>query len=131
MDFNFIQPETLEDLEQSELELVLRIVDELEGAELNNKYRGKTEATNVLSFPFSAVTPKPLPILGDIIICAPIIEKEASAENKNLEAHWAHMIIHGVLHLLGYDHVRNNDYKKMIKAEENIFRSVISKNKLN
>ena len=50
------------------------------------------------------MTPKPLPILGDIIICAPIIEREASAENKNLEAHWAHMIIHGVLHLLGYDH---------------------------
>ena len=93
-----------QDLEQSELELVLRIVDELEGAELNNKYRGETKATNVLSFPFSAVTPKPLPILGDIIICAPIIEREASAENKNLEAHWAHMIIHGVLHLLGYDH---------------------------
>ena len=93
-----------QDLEQPELELVVRVVDELESAELNDKFRGKANPTNVLSFPFSAVTPKPLPILGDIVICAPIIDREASAENKNLEAHWAHMVIHGVLHLLGYDH---------------------------
>ena len=89
------------DLEQSELELVVRVVDELESAELNDKFRGNANPTNVLSFPFSAVTPKPLPILGDLIICAPIIEREASAENKNLQAH---MVVHGVLHLLGYDH---------------------------
>ena len=113
-----------QDLEQSELELVVRVVDELESAELNDKFRGKANPTNVLSFPFSAVTPKPLPILGDIVICASIIDREASAENKNLEAHWAHMVIHGVLHLLGYDHKIPTQASAMERLETLILKKL-------
>ena len=113
-----------QDLEEPDLELVLRVVDELESAELNDKYRGKANPTNVLSFPFSAVTPKPLPVLGDIIICGPVMEREASAENKNLEAHWAHIVIHGVLHLLGYDHKTPKQASSMERMEALILKKL-------
>ncbi|MDG2036416.1 MAG: rRNA maturation RNase YbeY, partial [Pseudomonadales bacterium] len=85
-------------------ELSIRIVDEPEGKTLNETYRGASGPTNVLSFPFDEKTPEPLPLIGDIVICAPVVAREAEEQNKALNAHWAHMIIHGVLHLLGYDH---------------------------
>jgi probable rRNA maturation factor len=94
-------------------ELNLRIVDELESADFNQQYRGKTGATNVLSFPFDAVTPEPLPILGDLVVCAPVVNREANEQQKTTEAHWAHIIIHGVLHLLGYDHLDDKDAEQM------------------
>lgn len=85
-------------------ELSVRIVDEDEAKLLNETYRGAKGPTNVLSFPFENETPEPLPLIGDIVVCAPVVAREAQQQNKDLSAHWAHMIIHGVLHLLGYDH---------------------------
>lgn len=81
-------------------EVTIRIVDEAEGSELNNTYRGKDYATNVLTFP---LTEEPH-LIGDIIICAPVVDAEAIAQNKFLEAHYAHLTVHGILHLHGYDH---------------------------
>ncbi len=85
-------------------ELVIRIVNEAESASLNQTYRHKAGATNVLSFPFAAPAGIPSDLLGDIVICAPVVVREALAQQKALPAHWAHLTIHGVLHLLGYDH---------------------------
>ena len=83
-----------------ELEVCLRVVGEHEGQTLNDRYRGRDYATNVLSF-----TGEPdAGILGDIVLCAPVVEREARAQGKTAEAHWAHMVVHGVLHLQGFDH---------------------------
>ncbi|MCT2531421.1 rRNA maturation RNase YbeY [SAR92 clade bacterium H921] len=103
-------------------ELSVRIVDEQESAALNQQYRGKIGPTNVLSFPFDAVTPEPLPILGDLVVCAPVVMSEAEQQNKTSEAHWAHMIVHGVLHLLGYDHVGDTDANEMETLETHIMQ---------
>ena len=81
-------------------EVTIRIVDEEEGRILNSTYRGKDYPTNVLTFP---LTENPH-LMGDIIICAPVVEAEAQAQNKTLEAHYAHLTVHGILHLHGYDH---------------------------
>ncbi len=81
-------------------EVTIRIVDEAEGRALNKTYRGKDYATNVLTFP---LTEEPC-LMGDIIICAPVVEAEAKAQNKALNAHYAHLTVHGILHLHGYDH---------------------------
>jgi probable rRNA maturation factor len=110
--------------ELASVELSLRIVDEQESAALNQQYRGKLGATNVLSFPFDAVTPEPLPILGDIVICAPVVNREAIEQDKSAEAHWAHMCVHGVLHLLGYDHVGDHDAEVMEALEISILQEL-------
>ena len=81
-------------------EVTIRIVDEIEGRTLNKTYRNKDYATNVLTFP---LTEEPH-LIGDIIICAPVVEAEANAQKKSLEAHYAHLTVHGILHLHGYDH---------------------------
>lgn len=100
-------------------ELTIRIVDKAEITELNSTYRKKNKPTNVLSFPFDM--PDELtdetPMLGDIIICADVIEEEALAQHKTEEAHWAHMVVHGTLHLLGFDHEDEAD-ADMMEAEE-------------
>lgn len=83
-----------------ETEVTIRIVDADEGRELNSMYRGKDYATNVLTFP---LTEEPY-LMGDIIICAPVVEAEAKAQGKSLAAHYAHLTVHGILHLHGYDH---------------------------
>ena len=106
--------------ERETAELSVRIVDEQESAALNQQYRGKAGSTNILSFPFDAVIPEPLPILGDLVICAPVVAREAAEQNKSLEAHWAHMCVHGVLHLLGYDHVGDRDAEVMETLETDI-----------
>jgi len=106
--------------ERDECELSIRIVDEQESADFNQRYRGKSGATNVLSFPFDAVTPEPLPILGDLVICAPVVIREASEQQKTVDAHWAHIVIHGVLHLLGYDHIEDQDAEQMEGLETEI-----------
>jgi probable rRNA maturation factor len=106
--------------ERDECELSIRIVDEPESADFNLRYRGKSGATNVLSFPFDAVTPEPLPILGDLVICAPVVLREASEQQKTDSAHWAHIVIHGVLHLLGYDHIEDQDAELMESLETEI-----------
>lgn len=86
------------------LELTIRVVDEAESAALNAQYRGKQGPTNVLSFGFDAPPGVDVPLLGDLVICAPVVVREALEQGKPGQAHWAHMTIHGVLHLLGYDH---------------------------
>ncbi|MBS0465417.1 MAG: rRNA maturation RNase YbeY [Proteobacteria bacterium] len=82
----------------------LRIVDAREGRSLNHHYRGKDYATNVLSFPAELPKGVKLPLLGDIVLCAPVVAREAREQHKPLIAHYAHLTIHGVLHLLGFDH---------------------------
>lgn len=100
-------------------EITIRIVDEQESAHLNQVYRNKKGPTNVLSFPFNNPVFSDC-LLGDIVICAPIVEKEAKAQNKKAEAHWAHLIIHGILHLQGYDHIIDEDAVKMESLETSI-----------
>lgn len=85
-------------------ELTLRIVNEAEITALNETYRRKQGPTNVLSFPFEAPPEVDSSLLGDIVICAPVVLREAVSQDKTPEAHWAHLVAHGVLHLLGYDH---------------------------
>ncbi|MDH3525950.1 MAG: rRNA maturation RNase YbeY [Gammaproteobacteria bacterium] len=85
-------------------ELCVRVVDEAEITALNSEYRGKAGATNVLSFPYEPMPGVSTGLIGDVVICAPVVAAEAIAQGKSLEAHWAHIVIHGVLHLLGHDH---------------------------
>lgn len=102
---------------QDEAEVTIRIVDEAESQQLNFDYREKDKPTNVLSFPFQAPPGIELPLLGDLIICAQVVAREAEEQNKALEAHWAHMVVHGSLHLLGFDHINEADAEEM-EAEE-------------
>jgi probable rRNA maturation factor len=99
------------------VELVIRLVDEAESRQLNRDYRGKDSSTNVLSFPFEAPETVPTNLLGDLVICKQVVAREAQAQNKSLEAHWAHMVIHGVLHLMGYDH-QTDDEAQVMEARE-------------
>ena len=85
-------------------EVLIRLVNEAESASLNQTYRHKPEPTNVLSFPCEAPAGVDLRLLGDIVLCAPVVMREAVEQNKPFPAHWAHLVIHGVLHLLGYEH---------------------------
>ncbi|MBC2655694.1 rRNA maturation RNase YbeY [Pseudomonas sp. MSSRFD41] len=102
-------------------ELTIRLVDEAEGRELNHTWRHKDYATNVLSFP--AEVPDELldiPLLGDLVICIPVVEREAAEQGKVLEAHWAHLVIHGCLHLLGYDHIDDDEAEEMEALERTL-----------
>lgn len=85
-------------------ELSLRIVDAAESQALNRQFRGKDQPTNVLAFPADLPPELELPLLGDVVICREVVAAEAAAQGKPAEAHWAHMVIHGTLHLLGFDH---------------------------
>jgi metalloprotein, YbeY/UPF0054 family len=106
--------------ERAEAELTVRIVDEDESRTLNRDYRGKDKPTNVLSFPFEAPPGVPTTLLGDLVICAPVVAAEAAEQGKPLTAHWAHMVVHGVLHLLGYDHIDDADAEIMEGLEVEI-----------
>ncbi|HSS64671.1 MAG TPA: rRNA maturation RNase YbeY [Gammaproteobacteria bacterium] len=101
-------------------EITVRIVDETESAELNRTYRRVSGPTNVLSFPFESPQEAQLPLLGDVVICAPLVEEEAREQNKTVEAHWAHMVVHGTLHLLGYDHQSDGQAARMESEERRI-----------
>ena len=105
----------------SETQMTVRIVDVDEITQLNEQYRQKEGATNVLSFPFELPPGVPEDAvdasLGDLIICAAVVEQEAETQHKSAEAHWAHMIVHGTLHLLGYDHLTDDEAQQM-EAEE-------------
>jgi probable rRNA maturation factor len=97
---------------QRDASLTLRVVDEAEGRELNKAYRGKDYATNVLTFVLDEE-----PLYGDVIVCAPVVEREASEQRKDLLAHYAHMTIHALLHLQGYDHENDEDAAGMEALE--------------
>ncbi|AMA44582.1 rRNA maturation RNase YbeY [Pseudomonas monteilii] len=102
-------------------EMTIRLVDLDEGRDLNHTYRHKDYATNVLSFP--ADVPDELldiPLLGDLVICVPVVEREAAEQGKALEAHWAHLVIHGCLHLLGYDHIDDDEAEEMEALERTL-----------
>lgn len=97
-------------------EIVLRIVDEPEGKELNHRFRGKDKATNVLTFVYDELQP----LSGDIVLCAPVVIREAQQQQKDLAAHYAHLTVHGVLHLQGYDHESDADAAIMEQLETEI-----------
>ena len=105
-------------------ELSIRIVDDNEGRELNRHYRQRDYATNVLSFPADVPAVLKLPLIGDLVICAPVIASEAQAQGKRLIDHTAHMTVHGVLHLLGHDHQNDFDAEKMEAMETRILRTL-------
>lgn len=98
---------------REEAELTIRIVDLDESRELNHRYRGKDRPTNVLSFPFEPPPTVVTALLGDLVICAPVVAKEASEQGKTDADHWAHLVIHGVLHLLGFDHLEDAQAEEM------------------
>ena len=102
-------------------EMTIRLVDEEEGRELNHTWRHKDYATNVLSFP--AEVPDEfldIPLLGDLVICVAVVEREAAEQGKELKAHWAHLVIHGCLHLLGYDHIDDEEAEEMEALEREL-----------
>jgi probable rRNA maturation factor len=101
-------------------ELSIRIVDAAESRALNHRYRDKDRATNVLAFPAELPEELGVSLLGDLVICREVVEAEAQAQAKPADAHWAHMVVHGVLHLLGYDHVRPDDAEAMERLEAEI-----------
>ncbi|GAB3680294.1 rRNA maturation RNase YbeY [Salinisphaera aquimarina] len=103
----------------TDVELAVRLVDEEESAQLNGRYRDKPHATNVLSFPAGVELPG-LMVLGDLVICMPVVEREAEAQGKTREAHLTHMVVHGVLHLLGYDHIGDDEADTMEGLERRI-----------
>jgi probable rRNA maturation factor len=109
---------------QLDTEISVRLVGVEEMSQLNHDYRNKTGPTNVLSFPAELPEDLKLPLLGDIVICTPIVLQEAVDQGKPAQAHWAHMTVHGTLHLLGYDHVEDEDAQVMESLETAILASL-------
>ena len=106
-------------LDRLRAEITLRIVTEAESRTLNRRYRGKNKPTNVLSFPYDAS-----PLSGDVVICASVVNREAREQNKPRSAHWAHMVVHGVLHLRGLDHIKSSDARVMEAKERAILATL-------
>jgi len=100
-------------------EITIRVVAEDESAALNGKFRHKPYPTNVLSFPYESEALNEQ-VLGDLVICAPVVAREAAEQNKEPHAHWAHMVVHGVLHLLGHDHIQEQEAELMETKERQI-----------
>lgn len=100
----------------------VRIVDNPESQQLNSQYRNKHKPTNVLSFVFETpeCVDQTVEMIGDLVICAPVVAQEASDQNKQLFDHWAHMVIHGILHLLGFDHIEAADAEEMERLEREL-----------
>ena len=119
-DFQFWVEQTLVFEQHGDAELTIRIVDDKESAELNEQYRHKKGPTNVLSFPFETPAEVELDLLGDLIICADVVKKQAADQEKEEQAHWAHMVVHGTLHLLGYEHLTDDEAKVMETKETHI-----------
>ncbi|MEE9159231.1 MAG: rRNA maturation RNase YbeY [Gammaproteobacteria bacterium] len=106
------------------VQLTVRIVDEEEGTELNERWRQARGPTNVLSFPSEGLEAIAPDLLGDVVICAPVVESEAREQGKSLTAHWTHMVIHGTLHLLGFDHVDEDHAREMELLEAQILKEL-------
>lgn len=103
--------------EDDTVELVIRLVDEYESRQLNREFRRQDKPTNVLSFPFEPPPGFPNMLLGDLVICAPLVAKEAKEQGKPVMAHWAHLVVHGVLHLRGFDHLQDKQAQQMEALE--------------
>jgi len=111
--------------DDSSVEVSVRIVDQEEGRSLNSQYRDADKATNVLAFPADGEAVENLPsdvprVLGDIVICGPVVEREAAEQHKETADHWAHLLVHGTLHLLGYDHEVDEEARAMEAIETKI-----------
>ncbi len=113
---------------QSSAEITIRVVNEAESQLLNKTYREKDKPTNILSFPFESPPQVPCDLLGDLVICYPVVEVEASAQLKTLEDHWFHLLVHGSLHLLGFDHIEEDEAEAMESLEINILEKSGIKN---
>lgn len=111
--------QALESCEQKN-EVCIRVVDEDESRELNRAFRNRDNSTNVLSFPAGIELPDNKKILGDIVVCAPVVRQEAQQQGKTMDAHFAHMVVHGMLHLYGYDHEQSSDADVMEQLEREI-----------
>jgi probable rRNA maturation factor len=105
-------------------ELTVRVVDEAEITALNRQFRGKDGATNVLSFPYEGMPGVTSDLLGDVVVCAPVVANESVAQSKPLQAHWAHIVVHGVLHLLGHDHSQDDEAHRMEACETDLLASL-------
>jgi probable rRNA maturation factor len=104
-------------------ELAVRVVGARESRRLNARYRGRDHATNVLSFPVSTSCPPPaLRPLGDLVICPAVVRAEARSQGKRVRAHWAHLVVHGTLHLMGYDHEQPRDARRMERREITVLK---------
>ncbi|WP_367679791.1 rRNA maturation RNase YbeY [Buchnera aphidicola] len=108
--------------------ITIRIVDSQEIKKLNFFYRNQKKPTNILSFPYNLYLNSNNILLGDLVICSKIIKKEAKKQKKNIKGHWAHIFIHGVLHLLGYNHIKKKETKKMELLECTILKKLGFKN---
>ncbi|MCZ8528301.1 rRNA maturation RNase YbeY [Alteromonas sp. PRIM-21] len=108
----------------NEQEVTIRFTDEAESQSLNREYRGKDKPTNVLSFPFEAPPGIEINLLGDLVICAPVISREAEEQQKRVSDHYTHMTVHGLLHLMGYDHIDDADAEEMESKEIDILASL-------
>lgn len=109
---------------RNQAEVTIRIVDEAESRQLNEQWRKEKGATNVLSFPAGEPGLVDPDLLGDIVICAPVVRREADEQQKSFDAHLAHMVIHGILHLLGYDHLTEQDAALMESIETNLLETL-------
>jgi len=105
-------------------ELTIRFVGDAESQALNRDYRAKDKPTNVLSFPFENPPGIDLPLLGDLVVCHPVVVREAAEQEKSLSAHYAHMVVHGTLHLLGHDHLEEIEAETMEALEREILASL-------
>ena len=126
---HWVESSLLEDWAGGETELVVRIVDEAESRQINSEYRGKDKPANVLSFPFENPPGlldlgEELPYLGDLVICASIVNQEARDQQKTEQAHWAHMVVHGCLHLQGFDHLDEQQAEEMESLEIEILEGL-------
>ncbi len=123
-DFQSWAEAALEAGQRDDAELTIRLVDTAESAALNQQYRHREGATNVLSFPFEAPAEVELNLLGDLVICAEVVQQQAQEQNKAELAHWAHMVVHGCLHLLGYDHIEAEDADIMEAMEIKVLQQL-------
>ena len=113
---------------QFDKEVTIRLVDEAESAEFNEKYRHKKGPTNILSFSYESMPLSEPCYLGDLLICVPLVFQEAKEQNKSATVHWAHLTIHGILHLLGYDHMKKKEAAVMEELEIKILKQLGYKN---
>ena len=105
-------------------EVTVRLVDEAESRALNSRFRSKDAPTNVLSFPLQVSSESGESVLGDLAICAPLVEREAREQHKEPHAHWAHLLVHGLLHLAGYDHAADDEAERMEALERDILHEL-------
>jgi len=111
-------------LERSPLALTVRVVGEEEMAKLNRRYRGRNQSTNVLSFPIEPLPGMCTDLLGDIVVCGPVVDREAAIQHKSPMGHWAHMVVHGLLHLFGYNHDSDQDAIAMEALEKSVLEGL-------